>query len=385
MLTPYSLIMAVTWFSCLGAMLVLARRRNPILFRYGLWPVLCLGVLLLVRVFFSLELPRTLVIGSDWLLVWLQRGFSHCFLGLSVGQWLILVWLAGAAVGISLFWFRWAKEMMRLSSLPKTRSPLMQQAARKATGKDLDIVISSQTKTPYVVGFFKPIVFLPDFQYDTQSLEMVFRHEYQHFLNRDQWKKALIQTVRLFLWWNPLAVLVRKELDQALEMLCDYWALKKLPAHRHGSYFRTILDLCRQANEEKKSAVSSLSVRMPKGLGYDSKTLLHQRITVGLALQNPRPLRHRIGTVLICMGLTAIFILSYTFVIQPQFPAPEMEDGYIIYNEKTENFFIVERDDGLYEIIVDNISTGTVDNISGAPYDSVPIISEKIWQEGKIS
>lgn len=228
-------------------------------------------------------------------------------------------------------------------------------------------------------------MFLPDFQYDTQSLEMVFRHEYQHFLNRDQWKKALIQTVRLFLWWNPLAVLVRKELDQALEMLCDYRALKKLPAHRHGSYFQTILDLCRQANEEKKSAVSSLSVRMPKGLGYDSKTLLHQRITVGLALQNPRPLRHRIGTVLICMGLTAIFILSYTFVIQPQFPAPEMEDGYIIYNEKTENFFIVERDDGLYEIIVDNISTGTVDNISGAPYDSVPIISEKIWQEGKIS
>ena len=78
---------------------------------------------------------------------------------------------------------------------------------------------------------------LPAFDYDVEMLELILRHEYQHFLNRDQWKKTLIHLVRLLFWWNPMAILVQKEMDQTLELLCDYRTLKKLPPERH---FKTV-------------------------------------------------------------------------------------------------------------------------------------------------
>lgn len=56
--------MAVFWFSLLGGVLAAVRRRNLPL-RYGLIPVLFLGILLLIRVFFAFELPFTQVLDSD--------------------------------------------------------------------------------------------------------------------------------------------------------------------------------------------------------------------------------------------------------------------------------------------------------------------------------
>lgn len=384
--TYYTLAMAVVWFSLLGGVLMAARRRSPALFRFGLWPVLLLGLLPVVRVFFAFEPPHALVLGSRRLLVWLQRCFRHPLFSISLGRWLVAIWLLGAGIGIGRFWFRWAEEMKRLKALPRDRSPLARRAAKRAAGRELDIIVTPETQSPYIVGFFKPTVLLPDYRYTAQSLELILRHEYQHFLNRDQWKKTLAHMARLFLWWNPLAVLVCKELDQVLEMCCDYKTLQKLPAGRRGAYFDVILDLCRQAAQKKESALSTLAVRMPKGFGFDSKTLLHQRIQVGLALQKPRPLKDRIGTVLICIALVAVFIFSYTFVIQPQFPAPEMEDGYIIFgaNDFADDMILVERADGLYEIYADNTSLGTIQDISWGPFASAPVIPEEVWKWGNI-
>lgn len=173
-------------------------------------------------------------------------------------------------------------------------------------------------------------------------------------------------------------------MDQTLELLCDYKTLKKLPPERHCEYFSAILKLCRQAIEQKK-AVFSFAALTLKGFGCDARSLLQQRIEVGLALQKPRPLRDRIVAVLICVALAAIFALSYAFVFQPHYPAPEMEGGYILFDENTENAFIVHHENGLYEIFIDNISAGTIDNVSGEPFESMPIISEKIWKGGKLS
>lgn len=383
--TGYSLLMAVFWFSLLGGVLAAVRRRNLPL-RYGLIPVLFLGILLLIRVFFAFELPFTQVLDSDWVLVQAQRFWTAPFLFLSVGQWLLCVWLAGAAIGIVRFWLRLAQDMKGLKRLPRACSPQLEQAVQKAAEKELDIVVTETATVPYVAGFFKPTVVLPAFDYDVEMLELILRHEYQHFLNRDQWKKTLIHLVRLLFWWNPMAILVQKEMDQTLELLCDYRTLKKLPPERHCEYFSAILKLCRQAIEQKK-AVFSFAALALKGFGCDARSLLQQRIEVGLALQKNRPLRDRIVAALICVALAAIFALSYAVVFQPRYPAPEMEDGYVILGSEDlqNNMILVERNDGLYEVFVNNISTGTIQDISQEPFASAPIISEKIWKWGKLS
>ena len=108
---------------------------------------------------------------------------------------------------------------------------------------------------------------------------------------------------------------------------------------------------------------------------------------MSLHLQKNRPLRDRIVAALICVALAAIFALSYAFVFQPRYPAPEMEDGYVILGSEDlqNNMILVERNDGLYEVFVNNILTGTIQDISQEPFASAPIISEKIWKWGKLS
>ena len=59
-------------------------------------------------------------------------------------------------------------------------------------------------------------------------------------------------------------------------------------------------------------------------------------------------------------------------------------DGYVIYDENTKDLFIVDQGNGLYEIFVGHISTGMTDDISGEPFESVPIIPKEIWQKGRV-
>lgn len=387
MITKFSFFMAIFWFSIWGCFLAALHRRKVPVFRYGLAPAVCFLILGLVRMLVSIELPHAPVLGSRRILVWGQQFLSYPLARLpfspSVGQVLLLLWLAVAVGRILLFWLRWAWEMRKLNRAPRVSEDWAQQAAQKAAGRPLDLVLSPETTTPYVVGFFRPTVVLPGLQYTPDQLELALRHEWQHFLNKDQWKKTLARMLELILWWNPAGFLARKVLERILEVNCDFKALKKLPKSRHEDYFQAILTICRRVNEQKNFPDGAAF-----GMGLGSKEALKERILVGMALQKPMSRRDRRVSAALCAAAAAVFLFSYSFLIQPQSPAPAIdEDGYWTCSDSDypANSILLHRRDGLYEMYVDGSSWGTLMDPTWGPHASMPIIPEEVWKWGVMS
>ena len=81
-------------------------------------------------------------------------------------------------------------------------------------------------KVPYVVGFIRPVIFIPAKGISDHQLKLILMHEWQHFKNRDQWKKTAIKILTCLFWWNPFVYLLRFEVEQILELNCDRKVLK---------------------------------------------------------------------------------------------------------------------------------------------------------------
>ena len=68
----------------------------------------------------------------------------------------------------------------------------------------------------------------------------MFRHELCHFLSRDLWIKVGFQVIGCVLWWNPVMPLLKRNVEQLLELRCDQKVCRRLSAEKQLSYMETL-------------------------------------------------------------------------------------------------------------------------------------------------
>ena len=56
---------------------------------------------------------------------------------------------------------------------------------------------------------------------DSQSLDLVIRHELAHYARRDHWTNGFVSLVCALCWWNPVVWWARRELRLVQEVCCD--------------------------------------------------------------------------------------------------------------------------------------------------------------------
>lgn len=93
-------------------------------------------------------------------------------------------------------------------------------------------------------------------------------HEYLHWKRKDLWKKFIINIIGMIFWWNPLAYLLCKDLDQIIELNCDNAMSNKYSEMDTLYYLDTLTYMAggRRANFDKVSSdtlgfVKKLEVR----------------------------------------------------------------------------------------------------------------------------
>ena len=80
---------------------------------------------------------------------------------------------------------------------------------------------------PFIRGLRHPVIYLPEKECNEKELEFILMHEYLHWKRKDLWKKFIINIIGMIFWWNPLAYLLCKDLDQIIELNCDNAMSKK--------------------------------------------------------------------------------------------------------------------------------------------------------------
>ena len=230
------------------------------------------------------------------------------------------------------------------------------------------VAVTSVFSSPLMTGFVRPIILLPEYalKMDDSEIEYILRHEIAHFTGGDLWRKLAIHLLVCILWWNPAAYLLRRSVNQLLELRADRLACLLMDEPARDRYIDTLLLVARKANNLPKDMIFAGFIGK-----FDS---LYDMQRIDLLMEKPtekkRPVL-RFLTVLLCVS---VFVGSYTFIVQPASLPPESDDPTEV-TITPENAWLVPTAEGKYEIWVDGTYYGTVSAgiITIPPYDQLPI------------
>ena len=124
--------------------------------------------------------------------------------------------------------------------------------------------------TSMLVGFFRPIVLLPDKKFDAYELELIFRHELVHYKRKDLLVKLLSMLTVSIHWFNPAVYLMSAQMQADCEASCDEAVLADMGEQNKMSYAELIIEMI----GTKRQFASSLSTCF-----YGSKRSIKKRMS----------------------------------------------------------------------------------------------------------
>lgn len=188
--TIFSLFIAVVWVSAFAKIASLLRKQMLFMRYFSIYPLLFILLFCILRLVISIELPYTKIINSVKILPALQAILctpiiylgSH---GLSLFQILLTIWISGAFVIL----IRHVREYYHLRSvlnlLPASNDMHLYDMLSKLNiqGRLLNtkIIVNDSIESPAIIGFFKPIILLPNIKFTDNELLGIYTHEYAHY------------------------------------------------------------------------------------------------------------------------------------------------------------------------------------------------------------
>ena len=160
--------------------------------------------------------------------------------GNAAAQGLAVLWLAGC-IGLLLHGVVSYRQFIK--SLKDSKKEA--EGRKDAGDKKYPVIISENIKAPFVAGFFRPVIYLPQGLDKTQA-GMVCEHEKIHIVRRDYLAKPLAYLAMCVHWFNPFVWLAFHYMEKDMEISCDEAVLRKIGYERNKDYARTLLYLSRE-------------------------------------------------------------------------------------------------------------------------------------------
>ncbi|WP_312282019.1 M56 family metallopeptidase, partial [Oscillibacter sp.] len=224
--------------------------------KHGVNLILAMIAAGIVRLLVPIELPTVIVVRSEEIMPSFQRFFSAQAFemhGHSV-NWLdiiLAIWIVGSVMHLLLIaWllFQQKRKIRRMRTEDHLKTSELVEELRRALkiGPKCRVVISSDVKTPMLVGYFSPIILLPPLALTEDDMRYVLLHELNHFIHRHLWIKLLFNAFCALLWWNPLVYMAKSDLDYILEVSCDRASVRGLDTKERIKYVEATSNVMKQ-------------------------------------------------------------------------------------------------------------------------------------------
>lgn len=246
-ISVFSCLTAFLWFDLALLLCAALCRQNEMLLRFGIWPAALLLAAGLVRLLCPVTLSSTRVVHSVVILPAIQAvlRWKLPLFGTTLGTALLAVWLSGAAVNL----FELARELRQnrqaVSRCVYLSDPRIEAIAHRALGdKDAAscrFLLAPTAPAPLMVGFVRPVFLLPAYLtgFTDEEVRFVLCHEWRHFRSRSNCWKLAVEILICLLWWNPPVYLLRQELDQLMELICDRAVVRSSGREEKAAYLET--------------------------------------------------------------------------------------------------------------------------------------------------
>jgi len=203
-------------------------------------------------------------------------------LNLSADAALVLLSIWGAGAFVFAIWQAYCYRRF-IKKLQQTHSPVPEnsEAAKQLTlmkealglQSNVQLAHSSALRSPVLVGFWKPVIYLPMENLAHVDMGMVIRHELIHLKRKDLWVKAFMLGASALHWFNPLVHILRKDIHTWSELACDEEVVKGMSYAERKRYGETILNVV--------AGSRNLPVQFCASLSSDGKQL-KRRLTIML-------------------------------------------------------------------------------------------------------
>lgn len=112
----------------------------------------------------------------------------------------------------------------------------------------ITVLISEKVPNPMLVGFYKPILFLPHDQYNDEELEFIFKHELVHYKRHDIIYKILLLIVHAIHWFNPFVWFMVRQAGREIEIYCDETVVGTRSLSYRKKYCEAILSVIQNSD-----------------------------------------------------------------------------------------------------------------------------------------
>lgn len=379
MLSLYSLIWTFL-ISCPMLLLIfILRRRSDYLTKYGVTFISILYIFCTVRMLFPIEFPsHQKVICDPYLYLFLMNLYAksediHKKIVMAV---ILTIWIIGIIIAVVHKMREWNKVKGYLIKGTSQGDGVAEKILREIDSEcPIKIEYNLAIAEPFIKGLRHPVIYLPQKECNEKELEFILMHEYLHWKRKDLWKKFIINIIGMIFWWNPLAYLLCKDLDQIIELNCDNAMSKKYSEMDTLYYLDTLTYMAggRRANFDK---VSSNTLGFVKKLEVRP---LKQRFHYVMFKKDDKRTQRKMN--LFILGVSVIwFVASYYFILQPEYSIPQMDvqEDNTPFIADDENSYLEEQKDGSYIFhyagFTDKVSK---EDVESGGYEGYPIIKYK--------
>lgn len=159
-----------------------------------------------------------------------------------------LLWGIGILSGILRFLYHRNKlRQCEAAAIPCSEDKIMTQlnSIRKGFGiqRKVQLKISALIDSPMTAGVFRPIIYFPiglTSGFSFQEIDAILRHELAHIQSHDYLVNLLLVLLETVFFFNPLLLLLIRDMRREMEYACDDLVLK---THDPVAYARSLVKL----------------------------------------------------------------------------------------------------------------------------------------------
>ena len=181
-------------------------------------------------------------------------------------QYVLAVWLAGAALFLFVHFYRFLKAERKLikgSSYAGSLYDLVLKYGLEARPEfeKIKVMKCSALKSPALAGILRKTLFVPDKAFEDGDMRLMLRHEIAHYMRKDIALKLFFLFANALHWFNPVIYLMRKKAYEAIELCCDCEVVKNADIEECRSYAELIFYMLQNMNGLESAAFANLSSR----------------------------------------------------------------------------------------------------------------------------
>ena len=210
----------------------------------------CFGVFLHICLYYLLLMPalpflRQHISARACAVLWMLPNYLYLtqmsYMQLPAPRWvieaplplvqvLLTVWLIGF---VAVLGWKIGSHLNFRTRILRDASPITDSAVLAVWRQEIEsarfrkpkfkLVTSPNIQTPLSVGLFQRSirVVLPEREYTTEELSLIFRHELIHIGREDSWNKFFLVFCSAMCWFNPLMWMAIRRSSEDLELSCD--------------------------------------------------------------------------------------------------------------------------------------------------------------------